>query len=103
LKQPERALEWIGAKPAAFRSAAAAELGYEISARTSLEESRLADLQTLSGWMGDGPERSSWLSGLPAALANREQSHRQQEVAEALMANLDLTANERAILESQTR
>lgn len=97
-KQPERAMAWIAEKPAAFRSAAAAELGAAIAASPGLAEEGLADLRTLSGWIGEGPARARWLNALPAALANRQQGHRLAEVATILMQNLDLSAAERAIL-----
>ena len=42
-----------------------------------------------------------WLAGLSAALAERHQSHRLADVADALLARLDLTADELAILENQ--
>jgi hypothetical protein len=98
-KQPDRAMAWIADKPEAFRNAAAAELGVVIAATPGLAEDGLADLRTLTGWIGDGPARVRWLNALPAALAAREQSHRLAEVATVLMQNLDLSAAEREILQ----
>jgi hypothetical protein len=98
-KQPERAMAWIAEKPEAFRNAAAAELGVAIAANPELAEDGLADLRTLTGWIGEGPARVRWLNALPAALAAREQSHRLAEVATILMQNLDLSAAEREILQ----
>lgn len=98
-KQPERAMAWIADKPEAFRNAAAAELGVAIAASPDLAEEGLADLRTLTGWIGDGPARLRWLNALPAALAAREQGHRLAEVATLLMQNLDLSAAERELLQ----
>ncbi len=98
-KQPDRAMAWLADKPEAFRNAAAAELGAAIAAHPELAEDGLADLRTLSGWIGEGPARVRWLNALPAALAAREQGHRLGEVATILMQNLDLSAAEREILQ----
>lgn len=98
-KQPERAMAWIADQPEAFRNAAAAELGVAIAANPGLAEDGLADLRTLTGWIGEGPARVRWLNALPAALAAREQGHRLAEVATILMQNLDLSAAEREILQ----
>jgi len=103
LEKPDRAMAWLGAKPTGFRSAAAAELGYAIAARPSLPEKHLGDLQTLVGWIGEGPARTRWLEGLPAALANRDQAARQDEIVHTLISSLDLNASELAILENQVR
>ena len=64
-KQPERAMAWIADQPEAFRNAAAAELGVAIAAHPELAEGGLADLRTLTGWIGDGPARVRWLNALP--------------------------------------
>lgn len=98
-KQPERAMAWIADKPEAFRNAAAAELGVAIAASPGLAEDGLADLRTLTGWIGDGPARVRWLNALPAVLAARKQGHRLGEVATILMQNLDLSPAEREILQ----
>jgi hypothetical protein len=101
LTQPERAMEWLGAKPMAFRAVAASELSYDLVAAPDLADSRLDDLTVLTGWIEEGRNRRRWLLGLPAALAERQQSHRLVEVTDALLARLDLTADELAILENQ--
>lgn len=98
LKHPDRAMAWIAEKPEAFRNAAAAELGIAIAANPGLAEDGLADLRTLSGWIGDVPARVRWLKALPAALAAREQAHRLGEVATILVQHLDLSAAERELL-----
>jgi hypothetical protein len=92
-------MAWIADKPEAFRNSAAAELGVAIAAHPELAEDGLADLRTLTGWIGDGPARVRWLNALPAALAAREQGHRLGEVATILIQNLDLSAAEREILQ----
>jgi hypothetical protein len=99
LKHPDRAMAWIAEKPETFRNAAAAELGVAIAANPGLAEDGLADLRTLSGWIGDGPARVRWLKALPAALAAREQAHRLGEVATILVQHLDLSAAERELLQ----
>lgn len=101
LAQPQRAMEWLGAKPTAFRAAAAVELSYDLVAAPEIPDSRLDDLAVLTGWMEEGRGRRSWLLGLSSALAQRQQSHRLAEVAEALLARLDLTDDELSILENQ--
>ena len=101
LAQPQRAMEWLGAKPSAFRAAAAVELSYDLVAAPGIPDSRLDDLAVLTGWMEEGRGRRSWLVGLSSALAQRQQSQRLAEVTEALLARLDLTADELAILENQ--
>lgn len=98
-KQPDRAMAWIAGKPEAFRNAAAAELAVAIAATPSLGEQGLADLHTLTGWIGEGPARARWLTALPKALAAREQGHRLGEIAQVLADHLDLSAAEREILE----
>lgn len=98
-KHPDRAMAWIAEKPEAFRNAAAAELGVAIAANPGLAEDGLADLRTLSGWIGDGPVRVRWLKSLPAALAARKQSHRLGEVAKIFIQHLDLSAAERELLQ----
>ena len=70
-----------------------------IAANPELSEDGLADLRTLTDWIGDGPARVRWLNALPAALAAREQGHRLGEVATILMQHLDLSAAEREILQ----
>jgi hypothetical protein len=103
LTQPQRAMEWLGSKPTAFRAAAAVELSYDLVAAPEIPDSRLDDLAVLTGWMAESRDsgRRNWLIGLTAALAQRQQSHRLPEVTEALLAHLDLTADEMAILEKQ--
>jgi hypothetical protein len=97
-KQPERAMAWLAEKPAAFRAAAAAELGATLVASPALKEGGLADLRELTAWIGEGPGLARWLNDLPSALAAREQGHRLGEVATLLMQHLDLSAAEREIL-----
>jgi hypothetical protein len=101
LAQPQRAMEWLGAKPTAFRAAAAVELSYDLIAGPDVPDSRFDDLVVLTGWMEEGRGRRSWLVGLSSALAQRQQSDRLAEVTEALLARLDLSADELAILENQ--
>jgi hypothetical protein len=101
LTQPQRAMEWLEAKPAAFRAAAAVELSYDLVAGPDIPDSRWEDLTALTGWMEEGTGRRRWLLGLSSALAQRQQSQRLAEVAEALLARLDLTDDELAILENQ--
>ncbi|MEK7954137.1 hypothetical protein [Luteolibacter soli] len=101
LAQPQRAMEWLGGKSANYRAAAAIELSYDLVAAPELPDSRLDDLAVLTGWMEEGRGRRNWLAGLSAALAQRQQSQRLAEVADALLARLDLTAEELAILENQ--
>ncbi|HEY1123525.1 MAG TPA: hypothetical protein VGE67_18050 [Haloferula sp.] len=103
LAQPQRAMEWLGAKPAAFRAAAAVELSYDLVAAPEMPDAILDDLTALTGWMEEGRGRLSWLRGLSLALAKRQQSQRLSEVADALLTHLDLTEDELAILESQRR
>ncbi|MCW1921911.1 hypothetical protein OKA05_05065 [Luteolibacter arcticus] len=98
LTQPERAMNWLEAKPPRFRAAVAAELSYDLVASADLPESRLNDLTLLTGWMEEGQSRRRWLLGLFGALVERQQAHRLPEVTAALAAQLDLTAEEQAIL-----
>lgn len=90
-------MEGLGAKSTAFRAAAAVELSYDLVAGPEIPDSRLEDLAVFIGWMEEGRGRRSWLLGLSAALAQRQQSHRLAEV----LARLDLSADELAILENQ--
>ena len=99
--QPERAMSWLEAKPEIFRVIAAAELSYDVVAAPDLADSRMNDLTVLVGWIEKGKGRRRWLRDLPAALADRQQFHRLVEVTDALLAHLDLTEEELAILENQ--
>lgn len=101
--QPDRALAWISAKPADFRSAASAELGYEILALPGLPDEGIADLRVLAGWIGEGSQRARWLGGLPAALTSRDRGDRLREAARILTDQLDLSAAERSIVEAHLR